>query len=56
MWFQLGKVYKRLGQPDPALTAFNTALDLKPSSADANLIKSAIERVGAPDDEDEEEI
>ena len=54
--FQLGKVHKRLEQPDAALMAFHTALDLRPSAADANLIKSAIERVRAPDDESEEEI
>ena len=56
VWFQLGKVHKRLEQPDAALMAFNMALDLKPSAADANLIKSAIERVRAPDEEPEEEI
>jgi hypothetical protein len=49
-------VHKRLEQPDAALMAFNMALDLKPSAADANLIKSAIERVRAPDKESEEEI
>ena len=36
--------------------AFHTALDLKPSAADASLIKAAIERVRLPDDESEEEI
>lgn len=35
--------------------AFTTALDLKPSSADASTIKSAIEKIRASD-EDEEEL
>ena len=37
-----------------AIAAFTTALDLKPSSADAGLIKSAIEKIRAEDAVDEE--
>lgn len=39
---------------DEAITAFTTALDLKPSSADAGMIKSAIEKIRAPDADEEE--
>jgi anaphase-promoting complex subunit 3 len=35
---------------------FSTALDLKPASADVNLIKSAIEKLHMPDDSEEEDL
>ena len=54
--FHMGKIYKRLGQLDQALTCFSYALDLQPPSADTNLIKAAIERVGVDEEEEEEEI
>jgi len=52
--FTLGRVYKRLGDLDSALGAFNGALDLAPSSADAAAIKSAIDRLHSTDDAEEE--
>ena len=56
VWFQMGKIYKKLEQHDEALRHFNTALDLKPSSSDSNLIKSAIEKIKISDETDDEEI
>lgn len=56
VWFQMGKIYKRLERPDMALQHFCHALDLKPSSGDTNLIKAAIEKLRQPDDADEEEM
>lgn len=56
MLFHMGKLLKRLGQPDEAMACFASALDLQPPSADTNLIKSAIERLRTPDDNEEEEI
>ena len=56
VWFQMGKIYKRLERPDMALQHFSHALDLKPSSGDANLIKAAIEKLRQPDEADEEEM
>jgi cytochrome c-type biogenesis protein CcmH/NrfG len=52
--FTLGRVHKRLGDADAALAAFNAALDLAPGSADAAAIKSAIDRLHAADDAEEE--
>lgn len=56
VWFQMGKIFKKLEQHNEALRHFNTALDLKPSSSDANLIKSAIEKIKISDESDDEEI
>ncbi|DBA97960.1 TPA: Cell division cycle protein 27 [Trebouxia sp. C0006] len=56
VWFQMGKIYKKLEQHNDALRHFNTALDLKPSSSDSNLIKSAIEKIRISDESDDEEI
>ena len=56
VWFQMGKIFKTLAQPNEALRHFNTALDLKPSSYDSNLIKSAIEKIKISDESDDEEI
>lgn len=56
VWFQMGKIYKKLEQHNEALKHFNTALDLKPSSSDSNLIKSAIEKIKISDESDDEEI
>lgn len=52
--FTLGRVHKRLGDPDAALAALNTALDLAPTSADAAAIKGAIDRLHTPDDAEDE--
>lgn len=56
IWFQMGKIYKRLDSPDAALAHFARALDLKPPSADANLIKGAIEKLRASEEAGEDEI
>jgi anaphase-promoting complex subunit 3 len=56
VYFQMGRLYKKLGKTSLALTHFNHALDLKPTSTDQNLIKSAIERLHMDDDEVEDEI
>ena len=56
VWFQMGKIFKKLEQHSEALQHFNTALDLKPSSSDSNMIKSAIEKIKISDESDDEEI
>lgn len=56
MLFHMGKIHKRLGQLDEAMACFACALDLQPPSADTNLIKSAMEKLRTPDDDEEEEI
>jgi anaphase-promoting complex subunit 3 len=56
VWFQMGKIYKRLDMPDEALRHFSHALDLKPSSGDANLIKAAIEKLHVSEDAEDEGI
>jgi anaphase-promoting complex subunit 3 len=56
VYFQMGKIFKRLDLGEEAMGAFTTALDLKPSSTDVNLIKSAIEKINVPDDEEDSEI
>jgi anaphase-promoting complex subunit 3 len=54
--FMMGRLYKRLGQPDRALAAFNTALDLKPAAADRAAIKAAIDKVCMAEDAEDEEL
>ncbi|PRW57027.1 CDC27 family isoform 1 [Chlorella sorokiniana] len=54
--FHMGKIYKKLDMLDEAMACFANALDLQPPSADTNLIKSAIEKLRTPDDNEEEEI
>lgn len=39
VFFLMGKIYKRLDFPEKAMYHFCIALDLKPSTADVNLIK-----------------
>ena len=56
MWFQMGKIFKRLELLEDALLHFNHALDLQPSSGDTALIKQAIEKLNVPDGIEEEEI
>lgn len=56
VYFQLGKIYRRLDNTERALNYFSTALDLKPSSADVNLIKSAIEKLRISNGSDEDEM
>ena len=41
---------------DQAMVNFSVALDLKPASADVNLIKSAIEKLHVPDDSEDEDL
>jgi anaphase-promoting complex subunit 3 len=54
--FHMGKICKKLGMLDEAMACFDAALDLQPPSSDTNLIKSAIEKLRVPDDNEEEEI
>lgn len=54
--FHMGKIYKKLDMLDEAMACFANALDLQPPSADTNLIKSAIDKLRVPDEEEEEEI
>lgn len=56
VYFQIGKIHRRLDRTEQALLYFSTALDLKPSSADVNLIKSAIEKLRISNDSEEEEM
>lgn len=54
--FQKGRILKKIGRVDEALTCFNEALDLQPPSVDTNLIKAAIDRIAEEEDEENEEI
>ena len=54
--FHMGKIYKKLDLLDEAMACFAGALDLQPPSADTNLIKSAVDKLRTPDDNEEEEI
>ncbi|KAH7278300.1 hypothetical protein KP509_38G034900 [Ceratopteris richardii] len=56
VFFLMGRIYKRLNMPEQAMHHFCIALDLKPSSADVNLIKSAIEKLNVPDDLEEDNL
>ncbi|KAJ7557247.1 hypothetical protein O6H91_05G118700 [Diphasiastrum complanatum] len=56
VYFLMGKIYKRLDQPECAIYNFCIALDLKPSAADVNLIKTAIEKLHVPDELEEENL
>jgi hypothetical protein len=56
VYFQIGKIYKKLKRPDAALTNFCHAMDLKPTSTDQNLIKSAVEKLHVDDDDADDEI
>eukprot|EP00983_Pelagomonas_calceolata_P008357 273244-Pelagomonas_calceolata.AAC.7 len=53
----MGKLYKRLGNLGAAQRQLETALSLNSaSSADAGLIKVAIEKLSVNDEEEEEEL
>jgi anaphase-promoting complex subunit 3 len=52
----LGRLHKRLRDPDAALTAFNTALDLQPGAAERAGIKAAIDKLHLAEDEEDEEL
>lgn len=56
VFFLMGRIYKKLGLQDQAMVNFSVALDLKPASADVNLIKSAIEKLHVPDDSEDEDL
>jgi len=45
--FAMGKVLKRLGRPQEAITSFLTAMDLDPK--DNQIIKSAMDKISEPD-------
>ena len=40
VFFLMGRIYKKLNEPNRAMVNFSIALDLKPSSSDVNLIKA----------------
>jgi len=56
VFFLMGRIYKKLGLPDKAMINFSVALDLRPSTADTNAIKNAVEKLDAADDSEEEDI
>jgi len=56
VYYQMGRIYKKLRQVDKALTHFCHAMDLKPTSTDANLIKSAIEKLHVDDEDVDDDI
>ena len=53
VYFVLGKVYKKLGQPSQAMVNLTRALDLSPK--DAQQIKAAILNLEREDNADEQE-
>ena len=55
-YFLMGRIFKKLEMPNRAMLNFSLALDLKPSSADVNSIKAAIEKLHVPEEEEEEEL
>eukprot|EP00775_Hariotina_reticulata_P006606 gene6606-6834_t len=54
--FMMGRLHKRLGNSEAALTSLNTALDLKPAAAERAAIKAAIDKVYMSEDDEEEEL
>jgi len=50
----LGKIYKKLGQPQKALVCLSTALDLNPK--DAQMIKAAIHKLHSADEDDVDDV
>lgn len=52
VFFLMGRIYKRLDMLERAIHHFCIALDLKPSTTDVNLIKTAIEKLPISDDLD----
>jgi anaphase-promoting complex subunit 3 len=54
IYFLLGKIYKKLDQPEKAIQHLTTALDL--DSKNANFIKNAIEKLHHPEEEDDQEL
>ena len=56
VFFLMGRIYKKLGMQDKAMINFSVALDLRPSTADTNAIKNAVEKLDAADDSEEEDI
>ncbi|GMH34358.1 hypothetical protein BSKO_02192 [Bryopsis sp. KO-2023] len=48
--FQTGIAYKNLGKKNEAVKHYFHALDLKPSAADQNFIRTAIEKINVEDD------
>jgi hypothetical protein len=52
----MGRLHKRLGNSEAALTCLNTALDLKPAAAERAAIKAAIDKVYMSEDDEDEEL
>lgn len=56
VFFLMGRIYKKLGLQEKAMINFSIALDLRPSNADVNSIKGAIEKLDADELSDEDNI
>jgi len=56
VFFLMGRIYKKLGLQEKAMINFSIALDLRPSNADVNSIKSAIEKLDSDEVSDEEDL
>ncbi|KAL6764467.1 hypothetical protein V8C86DRAFT_1591734 [Haematococcus lacustris] len=56
VYFQMGKLFKRLGDLRAAQQQFELALSIQASSADAAMIKTAIEKLSVMEEEEEEEL
>jgi len=56
VFFLMGRIYKKLGLQEKAMISFSIALDLRPSNADVNSIKNAIEKLDSDELSDEENI
>jgi anaphase-promoting complex subunit 3 len=52
----MGRLLKRVGSVDAALSSFCAALDLRPPAQEAALVQAAIDKVHLPDDSEEEEL
>lgn len=54
--YHIGNAHKKLGNRNEAVMHYSHALDLKPSAADQNFIKTAIEKVNVEDDSQDTEL
>lgn len=56
VFFLMGRIYKKLGRHEKAMINYSIALDLRPSNADVNSIKNAIEKLDSDELSDEDNI
>lgn len=56
VFFLMGRIYKKLGRHDKAMINYSIALDLRPSNADVNSIKNAIEKLDSDELSDDDNI